>query len=38
LHYRDEGKAAKARELIHAACAIGDAPPPKTELIYEVIE
>jgi pyrimidine-nucleoside phosphorylase len=38
LHYRDEGKAAHARELIHAACTIDDAPPAKTELIYEVIE
>jgi pyrimidine-nucleoside phosphorylase len=38
LHYRDEGKAAKARELIHEACTIGDVPPVETELIYEVIE
>jgi pyrimidine-nucleoside phosphorylase len=38
LHFRDEGKAVKARELIRAACTIADAPPAKTELIFEVIE
>jgi pyrimidine-nucleoside phosphorylase len=38
LHYRDEGKAARARQLIHEACTMGESPPVKTELIYEVIE
>jgi pyrimidine-nucleoside phosphorylase len=38
LLYRDEWKYAKAREMIHSACQIGDSPSSQSALIYEVIE
>jgi thymidine phosphorylase len=38
IHYRDEAKCAKVKEMLRRACVIGDAAPAKSELICEVIE
>jgi thymidine phosphorylase len=38
LHYRDSGRLAAAKELLHGACPIEDAPPPTPPLILEVLE
>jgi pyrimidine-nucleoside phosphorylase len=38
IHYRDETKCERVKEMLRRACVIGDAAPARGELIHEVIE